>query len=47
MQRWAVPYLVQVPEAHGRVIPDMLSMRDDFPVLWDPKTMMTGILRLK
>ena len=41
------PYLVQVPEACDRVIPNILSMRDDFPALWDPKTTMMGILRLR
>jgi hypothetical protein len=26
-------YLVQVPEARGKVMPEMASMRDDFPAL--------------
>ena len=38
-------YLVQVPGARGRVIPDMASIRDDFPALCDPKTAMTGMSR--
>ena len=38
-------YLVQVPEARGKVIPDMASIRDDFPALCDPKTAMMGISR--
>lgn len=38
-------YLVQVPEARGKVIPDMASIRDDFPALWDPKTAIMGISR--
>ena len=36
-------YLVQVPEARGKVIPDMASMSEDFPALCDPKTAMTGM----
>jgi hypothetical protein len=28
-----LPYLVQVPEAPGKVMPEMASMRDDFPAL--------------
>ena len=35
-------YLVQVPAARGRVIPDMASMRDDFPALWEPTTAIMG-----
>ena len=38
-------YLVQVPGARGKVIPDMASIRDDFPALCDPKTAMTGMSR--
>ncbi len=38
-------YLVQVPEARGRVIPDMASISDDFPALCAPKTAMVGISR--
>ena len=38
-------YLVQVPDARGRVIPDMASIRDDFPALCDPRTAMTGMSR--
>ena len=36
------PYLVQVPEARGKVMPEMASMSDDFPALCDPRTAMTG-----
>jgi hypothetical protein len=36
-------YLVQVPEARGKVIPDIASMSEDFPALCDPKTAMTGM----
>jgi hypothetical protein len=36
-------YLVQVPEARGKVIPEMASMRDDFPALCDPRTAITGM----
>ena len=38
-------YLVQVPRARGKVIPDMASIRDDFPALCAPKTAMIGISR--
>jgi hypothetical protein len=39
-------YLVQVPAARGRVIPDMASISDDFPALCDPKTAMTGDVKV-
>ena len=38
-------YLVQVPAARGRVIPDMATIRDDFPALCDPNTAMMGMSR--
>jgi len=38
--RW--DYLVQVPAALGRVIPDIASIKDDFPALWDPMTAIMG-----
>ena len=31
--RDALSHLVQVPEARGKVMPDMASMSDDFPAL--------------
>jgi hypothetical protein len=31
--RFEHAYLVQVPDALGRVIPEIASMRDDFPAL--------------
>ena len=34
---------VQVPLALGRVIPQMFSRRDDFPVLCEPMTAIMGI----
>jgi hypothetical protein len=36
-------YLVQVPRARGRVMPEIDSMSDDFPALCDPTTAMVGI----
>ena len=41
----ALPCLVQVPEARGKVIPEIASMSDDLPALWDPRTAMTGMSR--
>jgi hypothetical protein len=38
-------YLVHVPEARGRVMPEMDSMSEDFPALCEPRTAMTGISR--
>jgi len=35
-------YRVQVPAARGKVIPDIDSMRDDFPALWEPMTAIWG-----
>jgi hypothetical protein len=35
-------YLVQVPEARGKVIPDIASISDDFPALCDPRTAIMG-----
>lgn len=35
-------YLVQVPAARGRVIPDIDSIKDDFPALWEPITAIMG-----
>ena len=35
-------YLVQVPAARGRVMPDMDSIKDDFPALCEPMTAITG-----
>ena len=35
-------YLVQVPAARGRVIPDIDSIKDDFPALCEPMTAITG-----
>lgn len=40
-----LPYLVQVPKARGKVMPEMASMRDDFPALCAPTTAMTGMSR--
>ena len=36
---------MHVPAARGKVIPDMASMSEDFPALWDPKTAMIGMSR--
>ena len=33
---------MQVPAARGRVIPDIASIRDDFPALWEPMTAIMG-----
>ncbi len=38
-------YLVQVPLARGRVIPEIASMSEDFPALCDPRTAMMGMSR--
>jgi hypothetical protein len=38
-------YLVQVPEARGKVIPEMASMSEDFPALCAPRTAMMGMSR--
>lgn len=35
-------YRVQVPAARGSVIPEIDSMREDFPALWDPITAICG-----
>lgn len=35
-------YLVQVPAARGSVIPEMASINDDFPALWEPMTAICG-----
>ena len=35
-------YLVQVPAARGRVIPDIDSIREDFPALCEPTTAIMG-----
>ena len=35
-------YLVQVPAARGNVMPEIDSMSDDFPALWDPITAICG-----
>ena len=35
-------YLVQVPAARGRVIPDIDSISEDFPALCDPMTAIVG-----
>lgn len=35
-------YLVQVPAARGRVIPDIDSIKEDFPALCDPTTAIIG-----
>ena len=35
-------YLVQVPTARGRLIPDIDSINDDFPALWEPMTTIMG-----
>jgi hypothetical protein len=35
-------YLVQVSAARGRVIPDIDSIKDDFPALWEPMTAIMG-----
>ena len=35
-------HLVQVPAARGRVIPDIDSIKDDFPALWEPMTAIIG-----
>ena len=35
-------YRVQVPAARGSVIPEIDSMREDFPALWDPITAIWG-----
>jgi hypothetical protein len=47
MTETSTPYLVQVPEERGRVIPEMASMSEDFPALCDPKTAMLGMSRSK
>jgi hypothetical protein len=36
-------YLVQVPEARGKVTPDIDSISEDFPALCAPTTAMTGM----
>ena len=33
---------MQVPAARGRVIPEMDSIEDDFPVFWEPMTAIMG-----
>ena len=33
---------MQVPAARGRVIPDIDSIKDDFPALWEPMTAIMG-----
>ena len=33
---------MQVPAALGRVIPDIDSINDDFPALWEPMTAIMG-----
>jgi hypothetical protein len=38
-------YLVHVPEARGRVIPEIDSMSEDFPALCEPSTAMMGMSR--
>ena len=38
-------YLVQVPAARGKVIPEMASISDDLPALCDPRTAMEGMSR--
>ena len=40
-------YRVQVPEARGKVIPEIASISEDFPALCDPRTAMTGMSRSK
>lgn len=35
-------YRVQVPAARGSVIPEIDSIREDFPALWDPITAIWG-----
>ena len=35
-------YRVQVPAARGRVIPEMDSIKEDFPALWEPMTAIWG-----
>lgn len=35
-------YLVHVPDARGRVIPDIDSIKDDLPALWEPMTAIMG-----
>ena len=33
---------MQVPAARGRVIPDIASIKEDFPALWEPTTAIVG-----
>lgn len=35
-------YRVHVPLARGRLMPEMASIRDDFPALCEPTTAITG-----
>ena len=35
-------YLVHVPAALGSVIPEIDSINDDFPALWEPITAIMG-----
>ena len=41
-EKTSCTYLVQVPLARGRVIPEMDSIKDDLPALWDPTTAIMG-----
>jgi len=45
IQSEVTTYLVQVPAARGKVIPEMASISDDLPALCDPRTPMTGMSR--
>lgn len=38
-------YLVQVPAPRGSFIPEIASIKDDLPELWEPITAMSGIFR--
>ena len=42
MEKAGQNHLVQVPAARGRVIPDIDSIKDDFPALCEPMTAITG-----
>lgn len=33
---------MHVPAARGRVIPDIDSIKEDFPALWEPMTAIIG-----
>ena len=41
-ERESNTHLVQVPLARGKVIPEMDSIREDFPALCEPTTAIIG-----